>query len=261
VIFDLKSGKRRRVIQVVFGFLAFIFLISFVGFGIGSDAAGGIFDAIGLGNGGGDDDTQYEQQIEDAEKKLETDPQNERALRDLVNYHFLAATQEGIETDPQTGQTSISEGSHSQLEATVASWQDYLDSDPAKPDAATAASAAQAYVYLNDAGGAAEAQQVVADINGTAADYSQLALYLYADGKLKQGDAAGDQAVKVTDPSQRNLFRKQMTALAESARKQQRAIERQAEQGGSEAGEAQLENPFGGLGGGSTVPPAGSPTP
>jgi hypothetical protein len=49
MIFDLKSGKRRRVVQVVFGFLAFIFFISFVGFGIGSDVSGGIFDAIGLG--------------------------------------------------------------------------------------------------------------------------------------------------------------------------------------------------------------------
>lgn len=261
MIFDLKSGKRRRVVQVVFGFLAFLFLISFVGFGIGSDAAGGIFDAIGLGGSGGSGDTQYEQQIEDAEEKLETDPDNDRALRDLVNYHFLAATQEGIETDPETGQTSISSESRSQLEAAVASWRDYLDTDPAKPDPATAASAAQAYVYLNDAGGAAEAQQVVADVNGTAADYGQLALYLYADGKLKKGDAAGERAVEAADPSQRNQIRKQMAALAESARKQQRAIERQAEQGGSEAGEAQLEDPFGGLGGGSTVPPTSAPMP
>ena len=93
VIFDLKSGKRRRVVQVVFGFLAFIFFISFVGFGIGSDAAGGIFDAIGLGGGSsGGTDTEYDQQIEDAEETLETDPQNERALLDLVNYHYLAAT-------------------------------------------------------------------------------------------------------------------------------------------------------------------------
>jgi hypothetical protein len=254
VIFDLKSGKRRRVVQVVFGFLAAIFLISFVGFGIGSDAAGGIFDALGVGSGGSDD-TEYEQQIEDAEKTLETDPENERALRDLVNYHYLAATQEGIETDPQTGQTSISSESHSRLEEAVATWQDYLGSDPAKPDPSTAASAAQAYVLLNDAGGAAEAQQIVADVNGTAADYGQLALYLYADGKLKEGDAAGDEAVKAADASQRAQIRKQMEALGESARKQQRAIERQAEEGGSEAGEAQLENPFGGLGGGSTVPP------
>ena len=261
MIFDLKSGKRRRVVQIVFGLLAAIFLISFVGFGIGSNATGGIFDALGIGGGSsGSGDTQYDQQIEDAESTLETDPQNVRALLDLVNFHYLAATQEGIETDPQTGQTSISEDSHSQLEDTVSAWQDYLATKPQKPDAPTAASAAQAYVLLNDAGGAAEAQQIVADANGTAADYGQLALYLYADGKLKAGDAAGQQAVKAADSSTRAQIRKNMESLAESARKQQRQIEHQAQQGGSETGEAQLENPFGGLGGGSTVPPT-TPTP
>ena len=63
MIFDLKSGKRRRVVQVVFGFLAFIFFISFVGFGIGSDVTGGIFDALGIGGGSSSSDPQYEQQI------------------------------------------------------------------------------------------------------------------------------------------------------------------------------------------------------
>jgi hypothetical protein len=258
VIFDLKSGKRRRVVQVVFGILAAIFLISFVGFGIGSNASGGIFDALGIGGGsssGGD--TSYDQQIEDAQDKLEADPQNARAMIDLVNFYYLAAN-EGVDVDTQTGQTSISEDAHSRLEDAVATWQDYLDTKPAKVDPSTAASAAQAYVLLNDAGGAAEAQQIVADAGGTAADYGQLALYLYADGKMKEGDAAGDKAVAAADPSQRQQIRKQMDSLAESARKQQRQIEKQAQQGGNEAGEAQLENPFGGLGSGSTVPPTGS---
>jgi hypothetical protein len=262
VIFDLKSGKRRRVVQVVFGLLAAIFLISFVGFGIGSNAAGGIFDALGIGGGssGSGGDTQYDQQIEDAEKTLETNPDNQRALLDLLNYHYLAATQSGIESDPQTGQTSISEDSHSQLEDAVQAWQDYLATKPAKPDDHAAASASQAYVLLNDAGGAAEAQQIVADSTGSAAAYGQLALYLYADGKIKEGDAAGEQAIKAADPSQRAQIKKNMDQLAEAARKQQRQIEHQAQQGGEEAGESQLQNPFGGLGGGSTVPPT-TPTP
>ena len=87
--------------------------------------------------------------------------------------------------------------------------------------------------------------------SSTAADYGQLALYLYADGKIKAGDAAGDQAVEAADPSQRAQIRKNMDSLAESARKQKKQEAQQAEQGGDEAGEAQLEDPFGGLGGGS----------
>src|SRR6187455_2056757 len=105
MLFDLKSGKRRRVVQVVFGFLAFIFFISFVGFGIGSDVTGGIFDAIGIGGGSNSNDPQYEEQIDDAEATLESDPDNQKALLDLVRYHYLSATSEGVETDPTTGQT------------------------------------------------------------------------------------------------------------------------------------------------------------
>ena len=69
------------MVQVVFGFLAFIFFISFVGFGIGSDVSGGIFDAIGLGGGDSASTPEYEQQIEDANETLDG-PDNERALLD-----------------------------------------------------------------------------------------------------------------------------------------------------------------------------------
>lgn len=262
MIFDLKSGKRRRVVQVVFSFLALIFVVSFVGFGIGSDASGGIFDAIGLGSGGGGGDTEYDDQIEDAESTLETDPENTRALLDLVNYHFLAGTQEGIEIDQQTGATTVSEDSRQQLEDTVTAWQDYLGTDPPKPDPSAASSAAQAYVYLNDAQGAAEAQRIVAENGGTAADYAQLALYLYIDGKLEAGDAAGEQAVKAADSTQREQIQKYVDQLAEAARKQQRQEEQAAQQGGGDdAAAPQLEDPFGGLGGGSAVPQTTPPAP
>src|SRR5918996_3234071 len=133
VLFDLKSGKRRRVIQIVFGFLAFIFFISFVGFGIGSDATGGIFDALGIGGGtGGSTDPQYEQQIEEAEDKLEANPTDQRALRDLASYRYLAGI-EGVTTDPETGVTEVSEDAHQELEEAVAAWEDYIETKPKRP--------------------------------------------------------------------------------------------------------------------------------
>ena len=48
------AGKRKRFLQIIFGLLALVFTISFVGFGIGSDAGGGLFDAVGIGGGQGD---------------------------------------------------------------------------------------------------------------------------------------------------------------------------------------------------------------
>ena len=259
MLFDLKSGKRRRVVQVVFGFLAFIFFISFVGFGIGSDVTGGIFDAIGLGGSGGSGDPQYEEDIEDAEATLETDPDNQKALLDLVRFHYLAATGSGIETDPETGQTSISEEAHTHLEGAAQAWTDYLRTKPPNPDVNVAANAAQTFVLLGDAAGAAGAQEIVAEEQKTAAAYGQLAYYLYVDGQFEKGDAAAKQAVEASDPSAQEQIEKNLASIRKQAVKQQELIKEQAEQGGPEAGEAQLQDPFGGLGGASTTPV--SPTP
>src|SRR3954454_24210695 len=101
MIFDLKSGKRRRVVQVVFGILAFIFFISFVGFGVGSgNGVGGIFDALGIGGGSSSSSPQFQSDIDDANKTLETDPNNQEALLSLARNHYLSATQSGVSTDP-----------------------------------------------------------------------------------------------------------------------------------------------------------------
>ncbi len=261
MLFDLKSGKRRRVVQVVFGFLAFIFFISFVGFGIGSDVTGGIFDAIGLGGGSSSNDPQYEEQIDDAEATLDTDPDNQKALLDLVRYHYLSATSSGVETDPTTGQTSISEEAHTELEQAAQAWTDYLKTDPKTTDLNTAANAAQVFVLLGDAEGAAGAQAIVAE-NGpkSAAAYGQLAFYYYAAGEMKKGDEAAKQAVAAAPASDADQIEKNLASLRKQAVKQQEAIKEQQEQGGAEAGEQQLQDPFGGLGGAGTTPPV-TPTP
>ena len=255
MIFDLKSGRRRRVVQVVFGFLAFIFFISFVGFGVGSDVTGGIFDAIGLGGGSNSNDPQYEQQIEDAQNTLDTDPNNPQALLDLARYHYLSATSSA----DANGQ--ITEEGRSELEQAVQAWSDYLKTKPAKPDVSVAANAAQAYVILGDAEGAAQAQQIIADSQGTAAAYGQLAYYLYAGGKIKEGDAAADKAVAASDASSRKQIQSNLANIRKQAIKQQQQLAQQAQQaqqGGQQQGEQQLEDPFGGLGGSSATTP---PTP
>ncbi|MDX6584046.1 MAG: hypothetical protein QOI10_3230 [Solirubrobacterales bacterium] len=256
MIFDLKSGKRRKVVQVVFGFLAFVFFISFVGFGVGSGSSGGLFDAIGLGGDSNTTSPQFQGDIDDANKTLETDPNNQEALLSLVRNHYASATQSGVSTDPNTGQTSISEGAHTELEQAVDAWTRYLKTKPKKPDVNTAANAAQAFVLLADAEGAATAQAIVAAGQKTASAYGQLAFYYYAAGKIKQGDAAAKTAVSTADPSAQDQIKKNLASIRKQAIKQQQQIEQQAQQGGAQAGEQQLQDPFGGLAGGSTGAPA-----
>ena len=117
MLFDL-SGKRRRVVQVVYATLAILMGGSLVLFGIGSDAPGGILDAVGLGGGsGGSTNPEYEEQIEDAEARLEANPKDEAALLDLARYRYLSATQTGVTANPETGAPEVSEDARARARA------------------------------------------------------------------------------------------------------------------------------------------------
>ncbi len=261
MIFDLKTGKRRRVVQVVFGFLAFIFFISFVGFGVGSDVTGGIFDALGIGGGSSSSDPQYEQQIEDAQSAVDQNPKDGSAYGDLIAAYYGSA-QQGISRDSQTGQLSISADAQTDLEHAAQAWDDYYKTKPDKLSTTAAASAVQVFVLLSDATGAAQAQEVVAGDQNTFSAYATLALYLYADNKIKEGDAAGDKAVSLADSSNRKQVQKTIDGYREQAIKFQQQHERQQQQGGADQGQSQLENPFGSLGTGAPAPTApGATTP
>ena len=53
MLFDLRSGKRRRMVQIVYSLLAVSFLIGFVFFGVGTGGIGSISDLfVGGGSGG-----------------------------------------------------------------------------------------------------------------------------------------------------------------------------------------------------------------
>lgn len=257
MLFDLQSGRRRRVVQVVFGGLALLFAVGFIGFNIGGEGGGGgiVDEVLGGGSGSGE---QFDQQIEDAQAAIEANPNNGNAYADLIAAYFGSAST-GISRDSQTGQVSISTEARSDLQQAGQAWDDYMATKPERVSVSAAASAVQAFVLLDDAAGASEAQAVVADEQGSVSAYAQLALYLYADGQIEQGDKAGAQAVAAAEPSQRKQVQKTVDGYREQAIKFQEQLEEQQQQeGGSDAGQQQLEDPFGNLGGG-TAPVAPAP--
>ena len=74
MLFDLRSGARRRTVKVVYLGLALLMFVGFVGFSIGSSGlSGGIVDAItGNGTSGGGDDAAVERlttQVQTADAK------------------------------------------------------------------------------------------------------------------------------------------------------------------------------------------------
>jgi len=259
MLFDLRSGKRRRVVQVVFGFLAVIFVVGFLGFGIGGETGGGgILDAIGLGSDSGTGNPEFDDDIEKAEDTLATDPEDEKALLTLAEVHYQSA-QFKLQSDPE------SEDAKTDFESSLDAWERYLETKPKKPDPGVAAFAAQAYVQLADADGAATAQQIVADDNPSSGTYANLAFYRYAAGDIEGGDEAAKIAVSEADDTQREQVEKQLAQLAEQATKLKQQAEKQAEKASKDGGEgaAPIEDPFGSLGGlGGTAPTTpGAPAP
>jgi tetratricopeptide (TPR) repeat protein len=272
VIFDLKSGKRRRVVQIVFGFLAFIFFISFVGFGIGSDVSGGIFDAIGLGGDDNNTDIEstYEQQIDDAQKKLDDNPKDEKALTNLARYRYLAG-QENLSFDEESGVASITDDARSEWDSALDAWEKLTKQQPDKLDVQVAsqmicayvpplpACAVQAPLDQVNLQGAAATQKLLAEQEDTAAAYGELASFYYFDGDVKSGDAARDEALSRANASETKQLEKGLEQLRKQAEKfveQQKA----AAKAGDTDSEPQLENPFGGIGADTGgIPPASAP--
>ncbi|MGH2961661.1 MAG: hypothetical protein ACRDL3_05635 [Solirubrobacterales bacterium] len=252
MLFDLR-GKRRRFIQVVYALLAALFLIGFVGFGVGSESgAGGIFDALGVGGGDdGSSNPQYEEQIESAEQQVAQNPKDERALVELARVHFLAGQSE-LEADEQTGAPVVTDEARVELDESVKAWERYLKLEPKNPDANAAGLVVQGYVFLNDAEGASETQRIVTDARPSQGAYSNLAFYLYAAGDIEGGDEAADRAVAEAEGAQKASTRKQLAGIRKSAIKQEEKLKKASKQAeDAPPGANPLQTP---LGGGAPAP-------
>ena len=252
MLFDLSSPGRKNVIRVVYGLLALLFAGGFIFFGIGSETgSGGLFDGL-FGSGGSTSD-QFEQQIEDAEEKLEDDPANERALQQLAYYRGQSGSSQ-LEIDEATGQpTGLTEEARDEFEAAVEAWSRYLQTEPRKPDLATGQQMISAYQYLGDTGAAADTAELLVEPDPSFGGYANLAYLRYLDLDLKRGDKAADKARAEADKNDTSQL-KQLTDLRKRVVKAKKQIAKQPD---SEAGaESALQSPFGGIDPGGTVPPA-----
>jgi len=257
VLFDLRTGKRRRVVQVVYSLLAVSFLIGFVLFGVGTGGLGSISDLFG-GGGGSSTSSAYDPQINHAKAQLKKDPQDQQALLNLARYELLAGQTGVSPSDPNnpTQLPTVSDEGMTDFTAASDAWTRYLKVAK-KPDPALATQVAGVeFQYLNDPAAAVRAQQIVADAQPSANTLGQLAIYEYASGNQKAGDAAAKQAVAKAPKVSRNQIKSQLASIKKQARKffaAQKAAAK-ASSGSQGAGASQLQNPFSGLS------PSGTPT-
>jgi hypothetical protein len=208
VLFDLK-GRRRRVVQATYLMLAVLMGGGLVFFGIGGDVSGGLFDAFSDRSSSGNQ--IVEDRIEDNEEKLDKNPNDKGALKDLVRDWYQLANEQA---DPNTGQYT-DEGKERLAEADEV-WQRYLGVEKKKPEPSLASLMVQVYgpTGLNQAADAAEAAEIITEAQPTAQAYLQLTQYAAQAGQKRKAELAGKKAIELAPKKQRSTVK----ALVEQAK-------------------------------------------
>ena len=257
MLFDLQSPGRRRIIKVVYAMLAILLAVGLVGFGIGSDATGGLSEIFG---GGGGTDTGFEDQIDDAETKAQENPKDPNAQLELVTLYIQQGNQL-LDVDETTQQTVLTPDAEEAYNKAADSWDAYLKLKPKKPDSGAAiqlastffvlaqnsTSATEARVQVENA---AEAQQVATDTDPSRGNLGNLALYLYFAGDFAAADQAAADALAKTPKDEQKTAQQNFDDLKKQAEAFDKQLAKEKKQGAS--GENPLEGSGGALGGGGT---------
>lgn len=278
MLFDLQSPGRRNVIRVVYALLAVLLGGGLIFFGIGGSGGGLLSDAGG--GGGGDGGNPFEDQISDAEARLQQNPQDTAALAELVQLHYQAGSNQ-IEVDEESGSQSLTEEGEEQLQQSADSWARYVKltgkggqppatgvssiavqtfsvlADASFSQALSSTSGTDALDSVNDAvtswTDAAEAQRILADAQPAGQAYANLAFFLYRSGDIAGGDQAAAQAVQEAAPNERASIGQQLKQTKTQGEQLTQAIaqlEKQQQQTTQATGGASGANPLEGLGGG-----------
>ena len=241
MLFDLQSPRRRTAVRIVFGGLAAIFAISFIGFGVGTGSGGGGFLSNLFGGGGGSSAaSSFDSDINAAKAQIAQNAKNANAYAQLATLYYQKANAEAS----SSGKPS-SDGIQD-LQRSNQAFANYLKFAGKSPAVGPAAIAYQANFILAQADfanaaqsstgsaqlqglnntiadlkAAAAAQAVVAQARPALANWAKVA-GAYALAGDTQGMQQAIAAAKKADPKGAANLQKQLkTALAQGAKFQQ----------------------------------------
>jgi hypothetical protein len=223
MLFDLRSGARRRTVKVVYLGLALLMFVGFVGFSIGSSGlSGGIVDAItGNGTTGGGDTAAVDRlttQVRSADAKAKAAPSDPAAWAALAQARVRLANV-GENLDTNTG-TYTAEGRR-QVTAAGAAWDKYVALKPATPDERLARQMAQAFVSVGSADKAVGAQEVLTEVDPTQQTFQNLALLAFQAGQTRKGDLAAAKAISLAPKDQQKDLKTSLDQAKSQAALQQ----------------------------------------
>jgi hypothetical protein len=256
MLFDLR-GRRKRLVQVVYALLAFIMAASLF-FVVGP------VDLTSLLGGGGTSsgNSAFEDEAQQLEHKLAKDPNNADLLaRDVKARYSLAISE--TQTDPSTGQTSLTEDAVSDYNRAGEAWRRYVKVVDGKPNPNVANLAAKALTSTVTTGSsvteiqsnldaAVGAAKVVAEAKPSLGSYATLSQLAYFAGDTKTADAAAQKALKEAPSSQRTAAKQQIDQYKSAGAQFQKQVKAAAKAAKSQpgGGKQALQNPVGGLSGG-----------
>jgi hypothetical protein len=277
MLFDLR-GRRKRVIQVIYVFLAVIMVASLVVIGL----PGGGFNS---GNTQADIDAAQVQidRAENLQKRVAADKTKLGAQAELIRARVSAGNTLRGDPDPTTGQAAITPKASEQYDLAAEAWDAYVKSAEGDADPAVALLMAQTFSSLSVGGTVArfesnsvesvKAQKIVVEDakrqfqkgEGPVPTNQllQLAFYQYLAQDTAAADATSKQALATLDaPGERKQVRTQL----KQAERQGQFIARQLKQAKKQArqdGGQSLQEPAGSLGAQDSLPSdaAGTGTP
>lgn len=230
MLFDLRGGGRRRVIQAVYLSLAILMGGGLVLFGIGGNVSGGLVDAL---QDNQSSDSSFGDRVKDLEKRVAARPQDKAAWAELARARFQEASS-GDGYDQNAG--AFTDKGKEKLRGADRAWQRHLKLAKDKPDAQVANLMVQVYGPggLEDLDKATSAMELVVEARPKSyALYAQLATLAYAAGQQRKGDLAADKAVDLAPKDQRNTIKSQLEQASTQAIQQQ--VSEQVGQGGGGA--------------------------
>ena len=253
MVFDT-SGRRKRVVQVVYGFLALIMAASLL-IVVGPFSIGDLFATQDAAESAAD---SLDDQAAAIERKLQRSPSDEALLLALTRTRISAGNSRS-EIDPATGQATVTPEARQEYLRAAEAWDRYLQvtEEPSPAGAQLAATALFSLAQTATTGAeveadvkaAAEAQQIVADARPNLGTVSTLAQYKYFAFDFAGGDRDAKEAAKLT--TSRAQARQLRTYLADIRRQAKRFQRQQAlfARFNRGQGKEQLQNPLGGLSG------------
>ncbi len=219
MLFDLRSGARKRTVKIVYLGLALLMFVGFVGFGIGSSGlSGSIGDLIGTSSGGGNTTDDAMNRLTTQARAAETKAKATPSDADLWAAAAQARVRLAVVGDNFDSTTSdYTAAGKRQLQAAATNWDKYLALKPSPLDDRLAKQMAQAYLSLNQPDKAVSTYESLTEADPSQQTFQALAIYAYQAGQIRKADLAAAKAVELAPKDQQKDLKTQLDSAKQQA--------------------------------------------